>query len=213
MSIIVLCAGGHARVVTEALRCAGWTVLGLTDSNPSLYGRHVGGVPVLGPDDLLDGFDRATTHLANGCGNTVDRTSAGLGPRWRLFERFHAMGFRFPAVRHPGAIVASDAVLDEGAQVMAGAVVQPAASIGRNVIVNSRALVEHDCHIGPHTHIAPGALLCGGVRVGAASHVGAGAVILQNVVVGDGVVIAAGSVVTRDVPSDTRVIGDRRSHP
>lgn len=211
MTYIVLCAGGHARVVCEALRCAGSSVVGLTDRNPALHGQQVGGVVVIGSDDMVAGRDRGTTLLANGCGNTVSDAGAGLGTRRKLFTRFKELGFTFPVVRHPGAIVAADVALDEGVQVMAGAVVQPAAWIGQNTIINSRALVEHDCVIGPHAHIAPGALLCGGVRVGSETHVGAGAVILQNIVIGDGVVIAAGSIVTRDVPSETRVVGDQRS--
>ena len=203
---VVLGGGGHARVVIEALRASGLTVVGLTDADPALAGRLIGGVRVLGGDDAVAAFAPATTMLANGLGNVASRTSSGLAMRARLFERFEAAGYAFPALNHPSAVVASDAELGCGAQIMAGAIVQAGARIGRNALINSRALVEHDCQVGAHVHVAPGAILCGGVRIGARSHIGAGAIILQNVAVGADVVVAAGAVVARDA-SDCAFVG------
>ena len=117
--------------------------------------------------------------------------------RRELFDRFVALGYTFPVISHASTVIASDASLGDGAQVMAGAIIQPAARLGRNVLVNSRAVVEHDCQVGDHSHIAPGAVLCGGVRVGEGAHVGAGAVVLGGDSVGDGAVVAAGAIVAR----------------
>ena len=199
MSLIVLCAGGHARVVIEALLSRGIRPAAVTDSDAARVGQSVGGIPITGPDEDIFGMDANSVELANGLGNRASRADSGLSGRRALFERFAAAGYRFPVISHASAVIASDAALGDGAQIMAGAVVQSAARIGRNVLVNSRALVEHDCRIGDHAHVAPGAVLCGGVSVGESVHVGAGAVILVGVNVGAGAVIAAGAVVARNV--------------
>jgi UDP-perosamine 4-acetyltransferase len=195
----VLCAGGHAKVVIEALRSRGIHPAAVTDSNAARIGQSVGGVPITGPDDDVLKMDAHATELANGLGNRASRTDSGLSSRRALFERFAAAGYKFPVIVHAAAVIASDAALGEGAQVMAGAVVQPAATIGRNVLVNTRAVVEHDCRVGDHAHIAPGAVLCGSASVGEGAHIGAGAVILVGVNVGAGAIVAAGAVVAKNV--------------
>jgi UDP-perosamine 4-acetyltransferase len=209
MSLIVLCAGGHARVVIEALRSRGIRPAAVTDSDAARVGQSVGGVPITGPDEDILKMDAHSVELANGLGNRASRADSGLSNRRALFERFAAAGYRFPVISHASAVIASDVALGDGAQIMAGAVVQPSAMIGRNVLINSRAVVEHDCRIGDHAHIAPGAVLCGGVSVGDSAHIGAGAVVLVGVNVGTGAVVAAGAVVSRDVAPGAFAGADR----
>jgi sugar O-acyltransferase (sialic acid O-acetyltransferase NeuD family) len=199
MSLIVLCAGGHARVVIEALLSRGIRPAAVADRDVARVGEAIGGVPIRGSDDDILMMAASDVELANGLGNRASRADSGLAGRRALFGRFATRGYRFPVISHVSAVIASDAQLGNGAQVMAGAVIQPAARIGRNVVVNTRAVVEHDCIIGDHAHVAPGAVLCGGVSIGESVHVGAGAVVLVGVTVGAGAVIAAGAVVARDI--------------
>lgn len=199
MSLVVLCAGGHARVVIEALRSRGARPTAVTDRDPALAGSFLGGIPIIGSDDDVLAMRRDSVELANGLGNRASRSSPGLSGRRELFGRFAALGYAFPLISHVSAVIASDISPGEGAQVMAGAIIQPGARIGRNVLVNTRAVVEHDCQIGDHSHIAPGAVLCGGVSVGEGTHVGAGAIVLSGVNLGPGAVIAAGAVVAKNV--------------
>jgi sugar O-acyltransferase (sialic acid O-acetyltransferase NeuD family) len=209
MSLIVLCAGGHARVVIEALLSRGIRPAAVTDSDAARVGQSVGGIPITGPDEDILKMNVNSVELANGLGNRASRTDAGLSGRRALFDRFAAAGYSFPVIAHASAVIASDAALGDGAQIMAGAVVQPAAIVGRNVLVNSRAVVEHDCRISDHAHVAPGAILCGGVSVGEGAHVGAGAVVLVGVNVGAGAVVAAGAVIARNVAPGAFAGGDR----
>lgn len=200
--VIVIGSGGHAKVVIEALQRAGRRVIGRTDSDPAQGGIDIGGVPFLGDDAALTTRDPASLELANGIGSTGDAAR-----RIAVFEAFRAQGFRFTRVIHPSAIIAADADIGEGAQIMAGAVIQPGCRIGANVIVNTGARIDHDCAIGEHAHVAPGAILCGAVMVGARSHIGAGAVVIQTVGIGEDCMVAAGAVVVDDVPAGSRVAG------
>ena len=51
MSLIVLCAGGYARVVIEALLSQGRRPDGVTDCDSARVGTLIGGVPITGSDD------------------------------------------------------------------------------------------------------------------------------------------------------------------
>lgn len=197
--IVVLGAGGHARVVVDALQCAGSEVKGVTAPTAA---EAVLGVPYLGTDQTLLADKGEPVRLANGIGSV-----GGPGVRADVFERFSSRGFEFVSVIHPTASVARSAELGEGVQIMAGAVIQPAARLGRNVLVNTCASVDHDCVIGDHVHIAPGATLSGGVVVEARAHIGAGAVVLQGRTIGAGAIVGAGAAVNRDVPAGSVVTG------
>jgi len=200
--VVVIGAGGHAKVLLNALAEAGVTVAGLTDANPALHGTHVLGANVLGDDAALDGFPAAHTMLVNGLG-----TIAESPVRRHVFERLRSRGYRFLTVVHPSAIIGREVDLAEGAQVMAGAILQPGAAVGENSLMNTGAHVDHDCVIGRHVHLAPGVTLSGDVRVGDGSHIGTGAAVIQGVRIGSGCMVGAGAVVVRDVPDGDRVSG------
>jgi UDP-perosamine 4-acetyltransferase len=212
MSLVVLCAGGHARVVIEALRSRGTRPAAVTDRDSARVGSLVGGIPIIGSDEDILAMKADSVELANGLGNRASRSSPGLSGRRDLFGRFAALGYAFPVISHASAVIASDVAPGEGAQVMAGAIIQPGALIGRNVLVNTRAVVEHDCRIGDHSHIAPGAVLCGGVSVGEGTHVGAGAIVLGGVNLGAGSIVAAGAVVAKDVEAGAFAGSDWGQH-
>ena len=198
--ILVIGAGGHAKVVIDALRLAQCTIAGLVD--PALaVGTRIAGCEVLGGDDVVERSRPEDVMLANGVGGT--KSTAG---RDAVYRRFRAKGYRFATVLHPSAIVSRTATLGEGAQVMAGCAVQPDAKIGANSIVNTRASVDHDCTIGESVHIAPGVTLSGSVTIGDGSHIGTGAVVIQGITIGRNSLVAAGAVVYRDLPENSKYI-------
>jgi sugar O-acyltransferase (sialic acid O-acetyltransferase NeuD family) len=202
MDLIVIGAGGHARVCADLLLLTGRRLIGFTDCDELRRATQVYGIDVLGTDRVLESYSPATVMLVNGIGSVGD-------PKQRrgAHERLSAAGWSFETLVHPSAIVSTRASLSQGAQVMAGAVVQAGAQLGIGCIVNTRASIDHDCVIGAHTHIAPGATLSGGVRIGESCHVGTGAVLIQGVSLGDGTVVAAGAVVTRSHAGNSLLMG------
>ena len=202
LPVIMLGAGGHAKVLIDALLESSAVIAGVLDPDPDLAGACVLGVPVLGNDSIAVEFPPSEVQLVNGLG------SVGTPARRRqLYDKFKALGYGFATVVHPSAIVASDVVLGEGAQVMAGSIIQPGSSIGCNCIINTRASIDHDCIVGDHAHIAPGVTLSGGVSVGEATHIGTGAIVIQGISIGVNAVVAAGAVVVKDIPARTKVRG------
>ncbi len=201
--VIGLGAGGHARVLIEALRLGDtYEVIGLLDRNPGLDGTDVLGVPVLGTDDDLPGLAKKVPHFMIGLGSTGFAIT-----RVRLYETAIGLGMLPVRVIHPSALISPSATLAEGTTVLAGAILNACVVLGVDVIVNTGAILEHDSTIGDHVHIATGARLCGGVRVGREAHVGAGATILQGIHIGEQAIVGAGACVTHDVPPGVTVAG------
>lgn len=200
--LILLGAGGHARVLAEILLGQGHPLLGATDVRAPSAADHAPALVFLGNDDTVFAYPADGILLVNGVGSVGPVTARRV-----LFRRFIAAGYRFADVCHPSAVVSPSAQLGAGHQILAAAVVATGARLGDNVLINTRALVEHDCTVGDHCHIASGAVLCGGVRLDAGVHLGAGATVNQGIHIGTGAVIASGSVVIEDVPPHTLVAG------
>jgi sugar O-acyltransferase (sialic acid O-acetyltransferase NeuD family) len=200
--VIILGAGGHAGALIDILKLRSIKILGITDRDSTKTGQSKLGVQVIGGDDVIAKYLPATVQLVNGLGSV----RAG-DDRKSLFERFKNCGYGFANVIHPSAIIASDVVLSEGVQIMAGAVVQTGCRIGKNVIINTRAVLDHDCQIENHVHVAPGVVLSGGVKVGENALIGAGATVIQEIRIGQYSVVGAGAVVIRDVMEGVTVIG------
>lgn len=200
--VVLLGAGGHARVVAAGLRAMGRAVIAVAAPDGAAPFAHRLGVPVLADDAAILALDPAGVELALGIGMV---TPSPL--RRQIFERFCTAGFRFVTVVHPAAFLDRETTVGAGSVVMAGAIVQTGVRVGEGAIINTGAIVEHDCAIGAFTHVATGCVLAGGVQVGAGVHLGAGATIIQGLSIGDGVLVAAGAVVIADLPAGVRVAG------
>ena len=127
--------------------------------------------------------------------------------RLELHERLKGLGLIPVTVAHPSAVIADDARVGEGSQVMAGVIIGPGTEVGRQVIVNTSASIDHDCVLADGCEVAPGATLCGHIHVGINAFIAAGATILPGVTIGSGAVVGAGSLVTKEVPENTTVVG------
>jgi len=201
LPLILIGAGGHAKVVLSLARALEREVIGVCDPVLSRDGvTNWRDVPVLGDDATLTTWLPEQVELVNGIG----QFPGGTLVRQRIHERFSEQGFRFPALVHPKAWVDPSATLSDGAQIMAGAVLEAEVTVGESTIVNTGALINHDCRVGRHVHVAPGAVLCGGVEVGDFAFLAASCILLPQVRVGEGALVAAGSVLTRSLAAGDR---------
>jgi len=200
--VVVLGAGGHARVLISLLRLIGRPIAALLDNDPAKQGQAIDGLTVTGSFDALDQHSPAAVELVNAIG------SAGRPEvRQRVYEQWTAKGYAFATLAHPSAVIAPEAHIEAGAQVMALAAVQPGARLGSNCLINTKASIDHDTAIGAHSHVAPGATVCGGVTIGAGCHIGAGATVVQGIAIGQGSVVGAGATVVKDVAAGQVVAG------
>jgi UDP-perosamine 4-acetyltransferase len=194
-------AGGHARVLEEALNEVGFELSGFVA--PSAEGSRLSeDVEWLGNDDALLAEDPSAVLLINGIGSAGN--TAG---RQAVFEKYKNAGFDFLQIITETANIADSAVMFEGVQVLAGAIVNTDAFVNDNTIINTGAIVEHHSQIGAHCHVATGATICGDVTVGDGTHIGAGATVIQGITIGSKCIIGAGAVVINDVPEGHTAVG------
>jgi sugar O-acyltransferase (sialic acid O-acetyltransferase NeuD family) len=201
--IAVLGAGGHAKVVVDALLSIGcFEIVGLvvadTEAAEGLLGIGVVGDHAVLPALLASGV----TALAMGVGSIGD-----VSAREQLFESCLRDGFSFPAIVHPAASVSAHAEVGDGAYVGPHATVCAGARLGFGCIVNSGSVVDHDCTVGDFAHVAPGAALSGNVAVGRGAHIGTGAAVAHGISIGAGALIGAGAAVVDDVPERVVAFG------
>lgn len=198
--LIIMGAGGHARVLADALARAGRTVIGCVA--PEAPRISLPGIVFLGMDSVISNYSANNVSLVNGIGAV-----GNVDVRMSVFNRYAQAGYSFETVVHPSAIIGADVQLSEGVQLMAGVILQTGSRIGKNSIINTGARVDHDCDIGAHVHIAPGAVLSGGVKVGERSHVGTGASVRQGIEIGAGAIIGVGAGVVSDIPPGCVAVG------
>ncbi len=204
-NVLLLGGGGHACVVAEIARLAGFVPKGLLDDNvrPPASDEPIS-VPRLGSlsnDEALERVNELWWILSLG----------GLEHRRTLLDtiadRFPAAAGRAATVVHPSAWVSPASTVGAGVLIGAGAVVNPCAFVADHVIVNTGAVVEHDVQVGTNAHIGPQAMLGGQVRIGTDVLVGGGAVVLPGITVGPGATVGAGAVVTKPVGEGQTVVG------
>ena len=200
--VIVLGAGGHARVLIDVLRIRAITVVGITSIELQDRNKKLDGINVIGNDEVIFSYTPESVHLVNGIGYTGKTEK-----RRALFEFFKKKGYSFASVIHPSAVISPDVQLNEGVQVMAGTVIQTGSKIKKNTIINTKVSVDHDCIIGSHVHLAPGVTISGGVQVADDVLIGAGTTIIQGVRIGKKCSIGAGSLVLNNVKDGVTVFG------
>lgn len=197
--IVVFGAGGHAKVVIDALEACGTPPEAVYDDNQQLWKKTYYGYEVIGGLAALS--ELKADNVAVVIGIAVNQV------RFKLAHQLSAMGLRLRGVRHPSAIVSRSAVVAESAQLMGGTIINPDARIGEHSIVNTGGLIEHDTCLDKFIHIGPGAMLSGAVKVLEGAFIGTGACVIPFQKVGAWATVGGGSVVIDEVPDGTTVVG------
>ncbi len=222
-TLLLLGAGGHARVVADAaLRQGAWRSVTASPGADVAVAPAASGA---GAPELLPGVALVARATAMAEANAVAGAASGtrdaaafanpdialhvaIGDNANRAREAEAVGLsRLVAVVHPQASVSPHAQLGPGCFIAAQAVVAPLATLEAGVIINHGAVVDHDCHLGAFVHVAPGATLAGAVRVAGGVLVGSGARLLPGVTVCAGVTIGAGAVVTQPITEPGTYVG------
>ncbi|VAW70945.1 4-amino-6-deoxy-N-Acetyl-D-hexosaminyl-(Lipid carrier) acetyltrasferase, partial [hydrothermal vent metagenome] len=182
--VIILGAGGHAKVLINMLNLVGRPIIGIVDPFREV-GFLLQDIKVLGDDNIISSYSSAEIELVNGIGALPDKNI-----RWLLADKHRKQGFKFATVIHPSAMVANDVSLGQGVQIMAGSIIQPSVSIGTDSIINTGTIVEHDCVIADKCHLGPGVVFSGAVKIGEETYIGTGTSVINGINIGYGVVVA-----------------------
>ncbi len=190
--ILILGAGGHAKVIADIILSRGEKLIGFLDDNAK---GTVLGYPILGTLDDISKYKDNCSFII-GIGNNQTRK--------KIAERYMVKWY---TAIHPDVSIARDVIIGEGTVIMARAVVNPSVHIGKHCIINSAAVIEHDNKIGDFVHISPNATLCGTVNIDELTHIGAGATVKNNISICGGSIIGAGAVVVHNIIESGTYVG------
>lgn len=193
--IIVIGAGGHAKVVISSAIAAGFSIERVLDDAREKWGTEILGCKITGPLSQIDEIGSWGAVVAIGDNYT----------RKKIVNRY--VHLEWKTVIHPGAHIHPSAHVGAGTVVFAGTVIQPDAFIGKHCIVNTGATVDHDCHLGDYVHVSPGVHLAGGVYLAEGSFLGIGSSVITGIEVGGWSTVGAGGVVIKDLPPYVVAIG------
>ena len=202
--LLILGAGGHAKVVAETALASGvaTTITFFDDRCTGLdVCLPVLGWPVIGPLDL---------SLQADTRSQFDAAVVAIGhPATRLhwIKQLQVAGYHLPVLMHPTAWVSPSAQFGPASVVFSQVAVQAQVSIGTGAILNTGCSVDHDAELADGVHLCPGSRLAGEVNVGARSWIGIGASVIQQVRIGSDVTVGAGAAVVRDLPDGVTAVG------
>ncbi len=201
MTVVIIGAGGHGRVVLDVLRAAGkFHILGFIDADTGKTGGEVMGLPILGPIHLLQKLRKQDVRgaiVAIG-DNRIRRTYA---------DQVLESGLELITAIHPSSVISKAAKIGRNVLVAAGGIVGPEALIADDVIINTGAVIDHECRIARAAHIGPAVALAGRVEVGEGAFIGIGAKVVPCMKIGANAIVGAGAVVIEDVPAGATVAG------
>lgn len=201
--LVLIGGGGHCgSVLDAALRCGWFNEIVITDPVITA-GTTILGCKVVGTDDLLpalhkDGFTQAFVTVGS---------IQSYAVRKKLVQVAKQIGFTFPVIADPSAVISKFANIGQGTFIGKNAVVNAGTIVGEHCIINTGAILEHDCTVGNFCHVSVGSILCGGVTLGNGVFVGAGSTVIQMVNIAHDAMIGAHSTVLTDVGEKMKANG------
>jgi sugar O-acyltransferase (sialic acid O-acetyltransferase NeuD family) len=194
--LLIIGSSGHASVLVDAVELmAAYRIEGYLDDTLAI-GTVRKGYSVLG------GLEAAASICAD---RRIDGLVIAIGDNWwrrRVCSDLllRCPKLRFPVVKHPSSVIASDAEICQGTAILAGSHVGPGSRVGEFCIINTGSSLDHDCEMHDFASIAPGVFTGGFVQIGKCSAVGVGASISDRISVGSHAVVGTGAVVVRNIP-------------
>lgn len=203
VSILLLGAGGHGKVVGEIAESLGIysEIAFLDDAVAETSNSTHHPYPILGPFAAFSDLSirQRFTHALVSVGNTKTRLS--------LTAELTQNGFIIPTLVHPTAYVSPSTSIGPGTTVMPLTIVNSGSSVAQCCILNSASVVEHNCTLHEGVHLCPGSLLAGDVTVHRRTWIGLGARVNNGITIGSDTIVGAGAVVITDLPNNVTAVG------
>ena len=195
--VVILGAGGHAKMIADIIIKSGDSVYGFLDDNLTAGTKIMGQYSVLGKiNDCIKLQKDEELYFIIGIGNNYIRKE--------IYEKYK---LNYYTAIHPTAVIAIDTKIGEGTVIKSNATIDVSTTIGKNCIIGTGAIVAHDNNIGNYVHVPPNATLCGTVTIGDFTHIGAGTTVINNINIVSDCVIGAGAVVAKDIKEKGTYVG------
>ena len=194
-NVVIIGAGGHAKVIADIILCSGDNIVGFLDDNKEKQGRIIyEDYKVIGK--ISDAKKYKDNYFIIAIGENFVRS-----------EISEKLNVKYYTAIHPKSVIADTVKIGEGSAVMAGAVINPDTKIGKHCIINTSCSIDHDNTIQNYVHISPGAHLAGKVFIEEYTWICAGVTVINNVSISSDVVVGAGATVTKNITMQGTYVG------
>lgn len=196
--VVIIGAGGHAKVIADIIEKSGDIVYGFLDDNKEIGEKIVKNYKVLGNISECKYLqsDIKELYFVIAIGNNYIRKD--------IYERYT---LNYYTAIHPSCNLGIDVKIKEGTIIMPNVCINASSKIGKNCIINTGAIIEHDNDIQDYVHISPNVTICGTVQIGSCTHIGAGAIVKNNLSITDNCTIGAGAVVVKNIEEEGTYVG------
>lgn len=166
--VIVIGAGGHAKVIGEIIENNNDILIGYLDDkqkDKNIIGK-ISDISKLHKDNEEIEFIIAIGN------NEIRNKIYADNPKLNYYKAIH-----------PSAIISKSATIGEGTAIMANVVLNTNSSIGKNCIINTSSVVEHDCIVEDGAHISYCVTLGAGSKIGKGTYIDIGAIVARGAIV------------------------------
>lgn len=188
--VIIIGAGGHAKVIADIILKNNDELIGFLDDNIGIGKKVIEKYSVIGKlNDCIQLYNSD---------NSI-KFIIGIGDnkiREKISKKYN---LPYYTAMHPTSTIGLGVKIKEGTAIMANTTINVNASIGKHCIINTGAIIEHDNEIEDFVHVSPNAAIAGTVKIGKRTHVGIGACIKNNISVCEDAIIGAGAVVVNNI--------------
>jgi acetyltransferase-like isoleucine patch superfamily enzyme len=129
-----------------------------------------------------------------------------LFARGRALQHARALGYDFPTLVHPRALIEPGCRLGAGVIVLAGALLDQGVQVDDFCYLDQGVKLGEDTVLGPNNYLAAGTTLGGGVRLGRDNFLGLDTTVTDQVTLGDGNFVNAKSLVYKDLGDRQRLV-------
>ena len=196
--VIIIGAGGHAKVIADIIEKSGDQIVGFLDDKIEKNTIIVKDYKVIG--DLNSRF---SLSIANKDYEFI----IAIGDNKKREEISKSPNLKFYTAIHPSAQIGLDVEIEEGTVIMAHVCINSSSRVGKHCIINTGAIIEHDNIIENYVHISPNATLGGTVKVEELTHIGIGATVKNNVTICKNCTVGAGALVVKNIEKEGTYVG------
>jgi len=196
---VLLIGGGTtaSQIIAILQDDPGKMAVACVDDNPSVWGKEVGGVPIVGGSDRL-----GELHSER----TFDSAILAIGgsyipARIKLRDLCGRLGIPLANAIDQTAKLSADTRIGRGNVISAFCYLGPGTVIGDNNFISAFNSFDHHSVIGSDTCTGPGCIASGTVRIGSRVRLGTGIFIEPNLELGDDAQVASGAIILRSVPA------------
>lgn len=200
--VVIIGAGGHAKVIADIIQKSGDVVYGFLDDNLKKG-------TVIANDEKLKVVGDFNTRFTLPITHPELEFIIAIGDNERRKEivEKNVPSMKYYTAIHPSVNIGINVSIGEGTVIMANACINSSANIGKHCIINTGAIVEHDNQLEDYVHISPNATLCGTVKIGESTHIGAGVTVKNNIDITSNCTIGAGAVVVKNIEEEGTYVG------